>query len=315
VRTPISRLEVTVEDDLGAISNAGDPASYLLLGAGPDGDFSTAACPGVPPPDPPPAGDDVPIEIASLSLLEIDPDAVTVELDLASMLEPGLYRLLVCDVITDAAGTALDGDGDGFPGGDFVLPFFRADPFNRFENGHFDDCPVTLEPWIAIETAPNAVEPGDPGVDDSEGSPLSASARFAHASPEPSALVQCAAVEGGVTYDLAARVRFSPLMGEIARFEETCEFFAGAGCGDASLGTVSIASVLEDEGGLWLFLASAVVAPEGAVSALCDFAVESVAGDNYDVFLDGLFLGTGGLIFADGFESGDVSAWSRSVSD
>ncbi len=78
---------------------------------------------------------------------------------------------------------------------------------------------------------------------------------------------------------------------------------------------MSIASILEDEGGAWLFLLSEVTAPAGAASALCDFAVESVRGDDFDAFLDGLFLGSPdfGLIFTDGFESGDVSAWSSAV--
>ncbi len=310
VRSPVRRLQVAISGSEQAFVGADDPASYLLVGAGPDGDFATAACAGGA------AGDDVPIEIVSLSLTGVDPVTVNAGLVLGGALDPGLYRLLVCDTITDAAGNALDGDGDMSPGGDFVLPFFRADPFNRFENGHFDDCPVTLDPWITLATAPNDVEAGVPGTDDSDGSPLSASARVAHALAEPaSALAQCVAVEEGATYNLVARVRFNPLMGAVALFEKTCEFFAGAACTGASLGPVAIASVLEDEGGAWIFIASEVVAPEGAVTALCDFVVEGVGegSDSFDVFFDGLFLGNLGLIFADGFESGDVSAWSSSV--
>ena len=124
------------------------------------------------------------------------------------------------------------------------------------------------------------------------------------------------AVDGGAAYDLAARVRFNPLGGAVARFEETCEFFDGAACSGASVGPpVSIATILEDEGGAWLFLTNEVTAPAGAASALCDFAVEAAGGGvDFDVFFDGLsFLGNEGLIFADGFESGDVSAWSSSV--
>ena len=304
---------MTIADDASAVDGAGDVASYLLVGAGPDGGFSTEACAGGA------AADDIPIAIVSLSLTSVDPVSVTATLGLGGILDPGLYRLLVCDTVADAEGNALDGDGDGEPGGDFVLPFFRADPFNRFENGHFDDCPPTLEPptlepWVVVVEPPNTAGTGTPGDDDSEESPLSASARFAHSSPAPSALAQCVAVDGGTAYDLAARVRFNPFAGATARFEETCEFFADAGCSGASVGSpVAIATILEDEGGAWLFLLSEVVAPDGATSALCDFAFESVLGDDFDAFLDGLFLGTSGRIFADGFESGDVSAWSSSV--
>ena len=38
-----------------------------------------------------------------------------------STLEVGLYRFTVSDAITDESGDALDGDGDGIPGGDWIL--------------------------------------------------------------------------------------------------------------------------------------------------------------------------------------------------
>ncbi len=57
-----------------------------------------------------------------------------------------------------------------------------------------------------------------------------------------------------------------------------------------------------------------VVAPAGAVSALCDFAVEAVGSDPVlDVFLDGLSFRADPHIFSNGFESGDTSAWTLTV--
>ncbi|MCP3959144.1 MAG: DUF11 domain-containing protein [bacterium] len=306
VRTRVRSLQLRIEGGERPFAGADDTAGYLVVGAGPDGDFSTVACGGA-------TGDDIPIEIVALQLTSVDPSTLDVALSLGQPLD-GLVRLLVCDTITDANDNALDGDGDGNAGGDFVLPFFRADPFNRFDNGHFDDCPVTLDPWVTVVTPPNDLLPGTPGTDDSESSQLSASARASHVSAEPSALAQCVPVEGGAAEELRARVRFEPQLGAVARFEETCEFFAGPACTGADLGSVSIASVLEDEGGTWLFLTDGLTVPGGAASVLCDFTIEAVGpGADFDAFLDGLFLGPGEQIFTDGFESGDVAAWSSSV--
>ncbi len=307
VREPVTVIEVTIEDDQSPIENAGAASSYLLVEAGPDRDFSTADCTG-------PAGDDAQVTIASVTLIDTPPTALA-QLNFGAVgLGAGLYRLLVCDAITDAAGNALDGDGDAAPGGDFVLSFFRADPLNLFENGHFDDCPVTLDPWLIVATAPNTVTPGTPGTDDHEASPLSASARVSHSTAAPSTLAQCVDVEVGVVYDLSARWRFDPPMGAQGLLEQTCEFFDAAACTGVSLGSTSTATFLEDSGGAWEMIAGEVVAAAGAVSALCDYAVQPAGLDpNFDLYLDALSLTTDGLssiIFADGFESGDTSAWS-----
>jgi hypothetical protein len=59
-----------------------------------------------------------------------------------------------------------------------------------------------------------------------------------------------------------------------------------------------------------------IAVPAGALSALCDFTLEPAGSDpSFDAFLDGLRLvGPEPLpIFADGFESGDTTAWSSTV--
>ncbi len=53
-------------------------------------------------------------------------------------------------------------------------------------------------------------------------------------------------------------------------------------------------------------------APAGTASALVSFVVETGVATAFDVFYDVLFFGESGLLFGDGFESGDVSAWSNS---
>lgn len=303
VTLPISTLRLGIEDGNTPVLGADDPAAYLLVGTGPDGDFSTVDCSGSV------AGDDVAVPITDLGIDDGDP--LLVEVTLAVGETGGLYRFSVCDSITDGAGNALDGDGDGTPGGDFVLSFFRADPLNLFANGHFDDCPVSLAPWVTAATPPNAVQPGTPGTDDVDSSPLSASAQIAHSTDEASSLGQCVPVASGVTYAFEASLRFDPPMGALATFSRTCEFFDAALCGGASLGSSSTFSLVEDEGGVWLTSSEEVMAPAGAVSALCQLGIAPLGDDpNFDIFLDALFLGAEGAIFSDGFESGDTSAWS-----
>ncbi|MCG8460699.1 MAG: hypothetical protein MI919_30825, partial [Holophagales bacterium] len=147
VRLPLTVITVTIEDDLSSIQGADEAAGYQLLATGPDADFATDACGA-------PAGDDIAVPIDGLTA-ELSESGRTAVVDLQvgaggdhPGLEPGLYRLLVCDSIEDSLGNALDGDGNLVPGGDFVVPFFRADPGNLFANGHFDDCPATLAPWF-----------------------------------------------------------------------------------------------------------------------------------------------------------------------
>jgi hypothetical protein len=50
--------------------------------------------------------------------------------------------------------------------------------------------------------------------------------------------------------------------------------------------------------------------PHGVTSARCGFTFATPSGDDFTAWLDGLTLINQGPLFADGFESGDTSAWS-----
>jgi uncharacterized repeat protein (TIGR01451 family) len=305
LRIPFSRITVEIEDLDSPVLGAEDPANYLLVSAGTDGFFSTASCAaGV-------TGDDVPVEIASLTLEGADPLAVTATLDLpgSNGLTPGLYRFLVCDTITDSAGTALDGDGDTFPGGDLEVPVFRVDPHNLLANGRFDDCPVSLDPWVEVATPPNAVTILPSGSGDASGSPLSAGANLRLESTDGATLGQCVAVEGGVDYDLAARVRFTSFGGPDAQVALACELLSGVNCDGSSLGFFADIIQVDDLGGAWVELGGSVSSPLGAQSAACMITAQPSL-PSVDVSVDDLFFGSFGVIFIDGFESGTTSAWS-----
>ncbi len=307
VRQPITRIGVTIADDFSAIVNADQPSSYLLVEAGPDGDFSTISCGRTP-------ADDIVVPIDALVLTELDSRTLEAELGFGSPgLGAGLYRLLVCDTIEDGAGNALDGDGDMSPGGNFEIAF-RADPLNLFENGHFDDCPTSLEPWIEVTSPPDTIMTGAAGTDDASGSPLSASSRFDHASLATSSLAQCVPWNVASDYTFEARLRLVAGTSGTASVTQRCEFFDGTGCGGASLGSSSQTTLIGQAGGLWQDSRSDVVAPSGALSALCGFSAEGLGIDpGFTLFVDDLVLSAPTLIFADGFESGDPSAWSSKV--
>ena len=69
-----------------------------------------------------------------------------------------------------------------------------------------------------------------------------------------------------------------------------------------------------DTAGAWQEVASEVLTPADASSALCSFDLLAPAGDAFDALLDDLeFIAIDPPFFADGFESGDTSAWSSST--
>lgn len=317
VRVPIQSVEVVLTDGLSPIEGADDPVSYRLLGAGLNGDFSTTECSG------PPGGDDVEIEIVSLSLASVDPVEVTATLNFANGdgIEGGLYRLLVCDAIGDAAGHPLDGDGNGTEGGHLQLDF-RADPYNLFVNGHFDDCPgspftegfVTLTPWVTIATPPDSILPGAAG-DDEAGSPKSGSVDLESLIADPMTIAQCVDLDGNPTYDLDVRYRVDASPGVIVFFQMRCEQFDTVGCSGASLGSAATTLLVEDTLGAWETFSGEVVARAGAASALCDASFEPFDSGlpAFDAGLDALFLGSNPTLLIDGFESGSTSAWTSST--
>lgn len=305
VRRPVSSIQVSF-DDLSEILGVGDPANFQLVGTGPDGDFSTTVCGAV-------SGDDVDIPLTVST--EGTPSMPRTRLQIGSVLGAGLYRLLVCDGIADLSGNSLDGDGDGVAGGNLLLGF-RSDPFNLFTNGHFDSCPVTLTPWEFAVTPPNAVTAGAPGADDVDGSPLSASVNISNVVDAPTFFGQCLDVVGSGDLDFRVRARFAPVTTGVAFLRLQCAAFPVAACAGAPLGTTDpVTLLLEDSAGSWLNITSSENAPlsvpGGTRSVLCEVTIEAdgLSDPNFEAHLDALFLAERAF-FADGFESGDTSAWS-----
>ncbi len=115
------------DDDADDVSN---PANYLLLTDGGNGTFDTAVCGAV-------QGDDTAVTTDSV-IYDTGTLAATVTLNSGNPLPDDSYRFFACGSTTlkDVAGNALDGDGDGSGGDDFIRHFIiEATPPQVFNMG------------------------------------------------------------------------------------------------------------------------------------------------------------------------------------
>jgi hypothetical protein len=60
----------------------------------------------------------------------------------------------------------------------------------------------------------------------------------------------------------------------------------------------------------WVPLSKDIYPVPGTSSARCGISIDTPDGDGFDAFVDVMFLIWDDSVFADGFESGDTSAWS-----
>jgi uncharacterized repeat protein (TIGR01451 family) len=285
--------------DAGDVTN---PASYQLVEPGPDLEFDTATCGGA-------AGDDIAVPLPPGSVT-YDSGTDTATIDLGAALADSLYRLFACGTLRDLAGNPLDGDGNDPPGDDFVRQF-RADPDNLFANGHFD---CDLGDWVTAVTAGATIAHDD---DDADASPESGSALgsvpFASGMAERAALGQCVGAPAGGELELAARFRITTAPASQVTVSLVCEFYSAGSCAGGPLGTLSTAQTVTGPTGAWQSLTLGAAAPSSSVSALCSLMLDAAAGVTFDGHLDRAILTGPGLIFEDGFESGDTSAWSATT--
>jgi hypothetical protein len=239
-----------------------------------------------------------------------DDGSHTATIELGSPVSDSLYRLFACGTLLDAAGNPLDGDGNS-TGGDDFLRSFRVDSRNIFVNGHFD---CGADGWTPV-TSGGAGQAWDPSTD-ADGSPESGAQGAFVASPsggvETASLGQCVAVPPG-RLDLSGRARLDLVPGanEPVILDFDCTFHSGPECGGSVLGGDSAFVPVRDSGGSFGLVSGVLEAPASTVSALCTTTWSVPAGAVIDGWLDQLTARS--TIFADGFESGDTSAWTLTV--
>ena len=278
-----------------------NPANYMVVGTGPDLELATSQCGTV-------FGDDVAATVDSVSY---DAGSFTATVALAAPLAASQYRLLICGStsIVDLAGNHLDGDGNGAGGDDLSLDF-RADPRNALANGHLD-CDAAG--WDLVSTDPSEIlwSPDDAG-----GSSISGSLAITNLALNTHfAVSQCLAALPLATYQRSVAVRLAADAGSDIGFSRRCRFFTSTACTGAPISEAVNTVLLEDTGGLWAALASSFTAPPGTGSMRCSFSFDTASGASFSANLDRLVVSDQATIFADGFESGDTSAWSGTAGE
>lgn len=151
-------------------------------------------------------------------------------------------------------------------------------------------------------------------AEDADDDPASGSALFRQVArvDQVLAITQCVLFPAGVPYRLAGQVRLDLAGGTPAAFA-LVEHFPTADCSGDPLAAEVTSVVAGDTGGGWPALEVAGDPPAATASALVTFAVEAPGSSGFNAFYDRLFFGeVGNHLFVDGFESGDLSAWSSS---
>lgn len=301
----VDHVVVEFEDVFTGVIDADHLASYMVVHTGSDGDLSTSECGPV-------YGDDVEIPINQITVDGVSTNPI-VTLDLSSSLSDGVALLLVCDSITDLVGNPLDGNGDGAPGGDFSLRF-RIDEGNEFANAHFDDCsdaPITMNPWLDDSAPPNSV--GTTMTQDLDDSSLSGSVEIESTDGTTISIGQCVPTVEGQRRWVETWTRIDVATVADVNVDLFCTFSDQPGCSNLEpvatvLGSFTLSSALVPE---WQTGSGGVTVPPSAVSAYCGVIASTDASQVFHLYVDALFVGN--LLFADGFERGDTSAWDVTV--
>lgn len=274
----------------------------MALAAGPDHDLSTDGCGAV-------EADDLTIPIVSVTYDAADATA-EVELDAGAGLEDGPHRLIACaeEGLTDLSGDELDGNGDSIGGDDFVRTF-RMDRVDAFVNGHFD---CNLGSWVPVAPTGSTIEHEE--LIDIDNAVISGSARLTNAAGNTElSLGQCVEVQVGAIQEFSG---FAQLMtsGTSVVLVRACEFFEEDGCFGAALPVQAFFDSIADTG-IWVPFGNQILVPLAASSTLCQATIRTTKATPFEALLDDLSLDivSSPVIFQDGFESGDTSAWPVTV--
>jgi len=214
-------------------------------------------------------------------------EAQTSVLDIGSPngLPAGDYTLVACENLEDFNGNSLDGNGDGLPGGDSVLPFSVAWT-NLAPNPNFD-VDLGSDNWVANPSGPISVD----AQTDAGGAQTSGAAVIATEVGGPASYVinRCVPVDSGVLagYAFQARVRVVDTAGDPNPVEATASmaFFEEANCETSIGGDFVSNSVAGDTDGAWAQVSTSVSpgAVAGAAGALVTLNLDFPQGEAFPV--------------------------------
>ncbi len=281
-----------------------NPANFPLVKPGVDGDFQTATCAGL-------AGDDVAAVVESVTY---DAPSFTAAVrvrgaTVGSALEAGEYRLLVCgstSIVDATVGNPLDGNGDGIGGDDHVLDF-EVTATNLLKNPNLD---ANLGSWTLVPPAGGVV---GFSTEDSDAWASSGSAHAAYSAADFFVgVTQCVSVTELTSYQLAASVRVATASATDPILYGQAQFFGAPNCSNPMPGDLQFSSSI-DGNSAWAEVSGAVDAPDDALSARVSFYAERSTSVPFEAWFDHLRLSVGGIVFASGFELGDITDWDDSA--
>ena len=221
------------------------------------------------------------------------------------------YRLFARASLQDlGAGNPLDGDGNGTGGDDFLMDFSVL-ANNLLVNPNFD---ADLSPgWTEFPVSPDVIQHSP---DDAAMTPTSGSAEVTlDALSDFYAVSQCLAVVDSQAYFLGGKTRIGGSAPVDAPFAYgQVQFYFSTNCGIDPLGTEVFSNfVVGDTAGGWMPVdVGPVPPPAGSRSAKVSFVVAKDTASQFLVGFDDTYFYTAAeLLFADGFESGDLNSWSN----
>jgi hypothetical protein len=272
-----------------------------VTSAGPDLVLETAGCG-------PLLGDDVAEAIGTVEY-DAGTRCAAVRLATGTSLPVGLYGAAACAALTDEAGNALDGDGDGTGGDDFVR-LFGVEVTNLLANPNFD---ADLAGWTL--TPAEAPELGW-SLADAEAKPTSGAARMSTTSSHAGTWTfsQCLPVSAGSLYRaaLATHVTGAGSGGPDPEVRLGLEGFTGASCDGTSTATRTATVSVADTPG-WVSGELRGWRPSEALVAASARVQAEVLGfgiyPSYTIDLDLPLFALDVDLLDDGFESGDLDAW------
>ena len=297
VREHTSQLAVTFSEAMAnplgnsASEDVTNPSNYRLVAAGGDRDFDTFTCGAA-------QGDDTLISIPSVAY---DAGSRTATLELGDV-PTGPVRLLVCDTLENATGTAMVATHS---------TTFRSQPESHVGNGNFD---CNLGNW-GYSGGPDLFEQFQLSDEDIDTSSVSGSLRVMQTNDTTQFLLNNACFDAGPGEEYVSRAGI--LVKTAAPdldFFGYCFVSTAPDC-DAIDQELTLLYTLDlvPTGGQWQSVHRKLdVTPAGTESMICGFGLTTYSGGNFELHLDALEL-LGTALLADGFESGDTSAWSTTV--
>jgi hypothetical protein len=180
---------------------------------------------------------------------------------------------------------------------------------NLVSNPDFD---TDLTAWNPLSGALQMWDPLDADSD-----PLSGSALVTNIDPDPndgSGSAQCIdGLVGDWLYDVSAEFYIPSGQVETGHAYLLVQFYTGTGC-SSFIGFADTDPVFSTTTDVWVARTRRVWAPAGTQSARLRLSVwKNEAGGSLDAHFDNVGFESAALVFIDGFESGDVSAWTWST--